>query len=52
MKRMLRHETAERLVADIDAWLLYLTDHTDWIDTKRIANSRLFVDGRAAMKAS
>src|SRR6478736_5867902 len=52
MKRLLRRETAELLAADIDDWLNYLTCHADWIDTRRISNSRLVVAGRAAMKAS
>ena len=52
MKRMLRRETAERLTADIDDWVTYVTRHPEWIDTRRISNSRLVVAGRAAMLAS
>src|SRR6185436_263340 len=49
MKRILRRETAERLAADIDDWVAYLTRHSEWIDTKRISNSKLVVTARAAM---
>jgi enoyl-CoA hydratase/carnithine racemase len=49
MKRILRRETAERLAADIDDWVAYITRHSDWIDTKRISNSKLVVTARAAM---
>jgi enoyl-CoA hydratase/carnithine racemase len=49
MKRLLRRETAERLTADIDDWLAYLTGHSEWIDTRRISNSKLVVTARAAM---
>jgi enoyl-CoA hydratase/carnithine racemase/NAD(P)-dependent dehydrogenase (short-subunit alcohol dehydrogenase family)/acyl carrier protein/SAM-dependent methyltransferase len=52
MKRMLRRETAERLTADIDDWVAYVTRHPEWIDTKRISNSKLVVTARAAMLAS
>jgi enoyl-CoA hydratase/carnithine racemase len=52
MKRMLRSETAERLTADIDDWITYVTRHSEWIDTKRISNSKLVVTARAAMMAS
>ena len=52
MKRMLRRETAERLTADIDDWVAYVTRHPEWIDTRRISNSRLVVNSRAAMMAS
>jgi enoyl-CoA hydratase/carnithine racemase len=51
MKRMLRRETAARLTADIDDWVAYLTRHAEWIDTRRISNSRLMMAGRAAMLA-
>jgi hypothetical protein len=49
MKRMLRRETAERLTADIDDWVAYVTRHSEWIDTRRISNSKLVVTARAAM---
>jgi enoyl-CoA hydratase/carnithine racemase/NAD(P)-dependent dehydrogenase (short-subunit alcohol dehydrogenase family)/acyl carrier protein len=49
MKRILRRETAERLTADIDDWVAYLTRHSEWIDTKRISDSKLVVTARAAM---
>jgi enoyl-CoA hydratase/carnithine racemase len=49
MKRILRRETAERLTADIDDWVAYIVRHSDWIDTKRISNSKLLVTARAAM---
>jgi enoyl-CoA hydratase len=49
MKRILRRETAERLAADIDDWVAYITRHSDWIDTRRISNSKLVVTARAAM---
>jgi enoyl-CoA hydratase/carnithine racemase/SAM-dependent methyltransferase len=52
MKRMLRRETAEQLTADIDDWVAYITRHSEWIDTRRISNSRLVVTARAAMLAS
>jgi enoyl-CoA hydratase/carnithine racemase/NAD(P)-dependent dehydrogenase (short-subunit alcohol dehydrogenase family)/acyl carrier protein/SAM-dependent methyltransferase len=52
MKRMLRRETAERLTADIDDWVAYVTRHSEWIDTRRISNSKLVVTARAAMLAS
>jgi len=52
MKRLLRRETAERLAADIDDWVAYVTRHSEWIDTKRISNSKLVVTARAAMQAS
>jgi enoyl-CoA hydratase/carnithine racemase/SAM-dependent methyltransferase len=52
MKRMLRRETAERLTADIDDWVAYVTRHSEWIDTKRISNSHLVVNARAAMLAN
>jgi enoyl-CoA hydratase/carnithine racemase/NAD(P)-dependent dehydrogenase (short-subunit alcohol dehydrogenase family) len=47
MKRILRAETAERLAADIDDWVAYITRHSEWIDTKRISNSKLVVTARA-----
>jgi enoyl-CoA hydratase/carnithine racemase/NAD(P)-dependent dehydrogenase (short-subunit alcohol dehydrogenase family)/acyl carrier protein len=49
MKRMLRRETTERLTADIDDWVAYITRHSEWIDTRRISNSKLVVTARAAM---
>ena len=49
MKRILRRETADLLAADIDDWVAYLTRHSDWIDTRRISNSKLVVNARAAM---
>jgi enoyl-CoA hydratase/carnithine racemase len=49
MKRILRRETAERLTADIDDWVAYIARHSEWIDTKRISNSKLVVTARAAM---
>ena len=52
MKRLLRRETAERLTADIDDWIAYVTGNTEWIDTRRISNSRLVVTARAATLAS
>ena len=52
MKRMLRHKTAERLTADIDDWITYITRHSEWIDTRRISNSKLVVTARAAMLAN
>jgi enoyl-CoA hydratase/carnithine racemase/NAD(P)-dependent dehydrogenase (short-subunit alcohol dehydrogenase family)/acyl carrier protein/SAM-dependent methyltransferase len=52
MKRMLRRETAERLTADIDDWVRYITRHSEWIDTRRISNSHLVVSARAAMLAN
>jgi enoyl-CoA hydratase/carnithine racemase len=52
MKRMLRRETADRLTADIDDWVAYVTRHAEWIDTRRISNSKLVVTARAAMLAS
>ena len=52
MKRLLRRETAERLSADIDDWVAYVTRHSEWIDTRRISNSQLVVTARAAMLAS
>ena len=52
MKRMLRQETAERMVADIDGWITYITGHSDWIDTRRISNSKLVLTARAAMLAN
>ena len=48
MKRILRRETAERLAADIDDWVAYITRHSEWIDTRRISNSKLVVTARAA----
>ncbi len=50
MKRILRRETAERLTADIDDWIAYIVRHSEWIDTKRISNSKLLVTARAAMQ--
>jgi enoyl-CoA hydratase/carnithine racemase len=52
MKRMLRRDTAERLTADIEDWVTYITRHSEWIDTRRISNSKLVVTARAAMLAS
>jgi enoyl-CoA hydratase/carnithine racemase/NAD(P)-dependent dehydrogenase (short-subunit alcohol dehydrogenase family)/acyl carrier protein len=52
MKRLLRSETAERLTADIDDWITYVTRHSEWIDTRRISNSKLVVTARAAMQAN
>jgi hypothetical protein len=52
MKRMLRRETAERLTADIDDWVTYVTRHPEWIDARRISNARLVVARRAAVLAS
>jgi enoyl-CoA hydratase/carnithine racemase len=52
MKRILRRETAERLTADIEDWVTYITGHSEWIDTRRISNSKLVVTARAAMLAS
>ena len=49
MKRILRRETADLLAEDIDDWVVYLTRHSDWIDTRRISNSKLVVTARAAM---
>jgi enoyl-CoA hydratase/carnithine racemase len=48
MKRILRTETAERLTADIDDWVAYITRHSEWIDTRRISNSKLVVTALAA----
>jgi enoyl-CoA hydratase/carnithine racemase/NAD(P)-dependent dehydrogenase (short-subunit alcohol dehydrogenase family)/acyl carrier protein len=48
MKRILRTETAERLTADIDDWVAYITRHSEWIDTRRISNSKLVVSALAA----
>ncbi len=48
MKRILRNETAERLTADIDDWVAYITRHSEWIDTRRISNSKLVVTALAA----
>jgi enoyl-CoA hydratase/carnithine racemase len=50
MKRILRGENVERLTADIDDWVAYITRHSEWIDTKRISNSKLVVTARAAMR--
>jgi enoyl-CoA hydratase/carnithine racemase/NAD(P)-dependent dehydrogenase (short-subunit alcohol dehydrogenase family)/acyl carrier protein/SAM-dependent methyltransferase len=50
MKRILRRETAEWLSADIDDWIAYIVRHSEWIDTKRISNSKLLVTARAAMQ--
>jgi len=52
MKRMLRRDTEERLTADIDDWVAYVTRHSEGIDTKRISNSKLVVTARAGMLAS
>lgn len=52
MKRILRRETAEQLTADIDDWTAYITRHSEWIDTKRISNSKLVVTARVAMAAN
>jgi enoyl-CoA hydratase/carnithine racemase/SAM-dependent methyltransferase len=52
MKRILRRETVDRLTADIDDWVAYITRHSEWIDTKRISNSKLVVTARAAMRSS
>ena len=52
MKRILRRDTAERLTADIEDWVTYITQHSEWIDTRRISNSKLVVTARAAMLAS
>jgi enoyl-CoA hydratase/carnithine racemase len=52
MKRLLRQEDAQRLSADIDDWVAYVTRHSEWIDTRRISNSKIMVTARAAMLAS
>jgi hypothetical protein len=52
MKRILRRESADQLTADIDDWTAYITRHSEWIDTKRISNSKLVVTARAAMFAN
>jgi enoyl-CoA hydratase/carnithine racemase/SAM-dependent methyltransferase/acyl carrier protein len=50
-KRLLGGGLAERLTADIDAWFDYVTQHPDWIDIQRIADSSAVAAHRAARAA-
>ncbi len=51
MKRVLNREKAEQLTADIEEWVAYMLRHTEWINTRRIADSRMMLMSRAAQNA-
>ncbi|WNG36312.1 SDR family NAD(P)-dependent oxidoreductase [Archangium violaceum] len=50
MKQVLGRGTAERLTADIDAWLLYVLNHTGLIDARRVSSSRRVLEGLVSMR--